>query len=322
MTRTQVLVAAVALVALTGIAFAAAPAPADDPRLTGRQARDRRHVDRAAGPDRPGHAALHRLGAGPGHRHPGGAQGQDRPPRGPRRARRRERRPDEHRRHLPHRVDDEADHLGGADDALRGGQVPPQRPDQQVDAGVRRAQGGRAAARLGRWPPLSAGAGAASDHRAPAPHPHRRVRQLLPRLLQAGGGQGLGEAEAGRHRRRLRLALRRRPAQLPAGRALGVLRRDQPRRPPGRDPVRHDPRRVLPAADLRAAGYEGHPFLPAGGEAAALRGAVHAGREGQEDRARRRAHRREPVRKGARTLSSWEREAWCRPRPTTGASSR
>ena len=63
-------------------------------------------------------------------------------------------------------------------------------PDQQVDAGVRRAQGRRAAARLGGRPALSAGAGGASDHRAPAAHPHRRVRQLLPRLLQGGGGQG------------------------------------------------------------------------------------------------------------------------------------
>ena len=211
MSRTPVLVAAVALASFAGMAFAAAPAPADAPASQA-----------VAKPETVGMSAerLGRIGPAmqryidsglvPGHRHSGGAQGQDRPPRGPRRARRRERRADEHRRHLPHRVDDEADHLGGADDALRGGQVPAQRPDQQVDARIRRAQGGRAAARLGRRSTLSAGAGGASDHRAPAPDPHRRVRQLLPRLLQAGGREGLGQAEAGRHRRRLRHAPRRR----------------------------------------------------------------------------------------------------------------
>ena len=43
--------------------------------------------------------------------------------------------------HLYDHVDDQTDRLDGADDALRGGPLPPRRPDLEVAAGVRRQTG-------------------------------------------------------------------------------------------------------------------------------------------------------------------------------------
>ena len=60
---------------------------------------------------------------------------------GARPARHRGRSADDPRHHLPHRLDDQAGHLGGGADADGGRQAQARRPDHQVDARVRRHAG-------------------------------------------------------------------------------------------------------------------------------------------------------------------------------------
>ena len=124
-----------------------------------------------------------------------------------RRARPRGRSAGRDRHALAHLLDDQADHLGGGDDALRGGRAPAHRPGQQVHPVLRRPA--RLRRRLGPEPAHRPGQRADAGL-APA-HPHLRAHLRVP--PGAHGGRDLP-------RRRVR-----RPAR-PAGMDLarGVRR--------------------------------------------------------------------------------------------------
>ena len=146
------------------------------------------------------------------------------------------------RHHLPHLFDDQADHLGRADDALRAGLFPAERPGQPLRPGLeepprlglrrRRRHGDRGAEPAGQLPRR------ALPHRRP--HLRRRPagrRRRSTRSTRSTPSVGVRRGER-RDPARLRRQARPGAAALPAGRALDVLAGDRRLRRPGRGDLR------------------------------------------------------------------------------------
>ena len=160
---------------------------------------------------------------------------------------------DDARHHLRDGVDDQADRVGRAHDAVRGGALPARRPDLEVAAGVCGSHG--AAARLPRG---AAGGGRAAGHRAPRADAHLRPDHAAgqPRPDAGAARQGDERRQGPCDAARARPRGGRHPGLLPPGRPLAVRRLDELRGGAGRGNLRAVARRVPAGADLRAAGME------------------------------------------------------------------
>ena len=211
---------------------------------------------------------------------------------------------DGRRRGDAHLLDDQADRLGGADDAVGAWSVPARRPDRQGVPRVRRPEGvdggrGRRDAHRARAEP---------GHLPPGAQPHRGLH--LRRTVGAGrgarlrrsGGRGVqgaahpsrsGGGPGGVHGQ-----ARPGAAEVPARREVDVLPSDRRGGRPGRAPLRPQARRVPAGGDLRPARHDRHRLLRARASAGALRRLLLA-RGGQGAEACRRCGE-EPVPASAR----------------------
>ena len=143
------------------------------PEPAERHARAGRAVDRAAQQDHRDAQGRRRQGRHPRCDPAGGAPREDRPVRRGRRARSGDQGADDEGLDLPHLFDEQADHVGGGDGALRGGQVLAGRARLEVHPAAGRPQGGRREARSQRrqaYPRAGAGP-ARHDHPGSLP-PH------------------------------------------------------------------------------------------------------------------------------------------------------
>ena len=241
---------------------------------------------------------------------PGRARGVERPPQP------RDRCPDRDRHHLPHLLDDQADHLGGRDDAVRGGRLRAEGPPAPLHRVVPRPA--RVPQRVGHGSRHRAGH-RADPHLAPA-HPHVRAHLRLPARPPRRRDVPRGRVRVGRTRgcRPGRL-LRRLGVAAAAVRArhrvelLGVHRRARPARRGG---VRHAARRLPAGARLRAARHDRDRVPRRRRRPRPARGALHrrSGAQGGAVRGHGPRRARSP-RRCCRAA-----EDWCRPRTTTTAS--
>ena len=194
----------------------------------------------------------------------------DRPPRQvrlsamPRRAA--PRRPgDERRRDLPHLFDDQADRLGGGDDARRGGAADDHRSRVGLHSRLRRRQGRRTERR-----PARSRAADAADH-CPGPDATHVGTDLRIHRRFAGP-----EAHQGRRRQEPRSddrgecrGDRRAAAHASAGRGVGIQPVDRRARPDRRDRRGRASQRRLARAHIRTARHDRHGVLHAGSETGA-----------------------------------------------------
>ena len=232
--------------------------------------------ERTQGGGRPGRGRARRGTAGPDRRHlrplrrrrsAGRLSGhgeQARPARARvelRRPRPRGRSPGRVRHPLAHLLDDQADHLGRRDDAVRGGRAAADRPGQQVHPVLRRPA--RLRRRLG--PEPAHGPGDRADAGLAPAHPHLRAHLRLP-----PGAHGRRDLPRGRIRprraqghgpgggvRRLGVAA----AAVRAGRGMELRRLHRRPRPGGRGRLRAVARRVLRRAHPRPARHDRHHLL-------------------------------------------------------------
>ena len=179
---------------------------------------------------------------------------------------------------FPHLLDDQADHLGRRDDALRGGRVRAHRPGQRVHPVVRRH------ARLRAGPatsPVTAPGRRADADLAPA-HPHRRAHLRVPRTpARSTRSTGRRASSGARRPGSTSTACVRRvggaAAALPAGHRVELLRRHRRARAASSRWSPGSRWTVLRRADLRAAGDDRHRLLRRGGRRGPAGRALHAG---------------------------------------------
>ena len=184
----------------------------------------------------------------------------------PLRPRRRRGRPAGRRRHaLAHLLDDQADHLGRGDDALRAGRAGADRPGVAVHPGVRRRRGSTAAARRWRpapcpavepirvWHLLTHTAGLTYGF-----HHAHAGRRDVPGQAATSSARPTGIDLAGRLRR-----VGRAPAAVPARHRVELLGGHRRAGPGRRGRLRAAARRVLRRADLRPARHDRHRVLGA-----------------------------------------------------------